>query len=75
MVLIVVISVMTGFDRELQRVILGFEPHITVGNGQLLEDWRETCAEDRAHAGGRRGGALRAGAGARGVPGARLIRP
>ena len=41
MVLIVVISVMTGFDRELQRVVLGFEPHITVANGQLLENWRD----------------------------------
>ena len=41
MVLIVVISVMTGFDRELQRVVLGFEPHITVGNDRLLENWRE----------------------------------
>ena len=41
MVLIVVISVMTGFDRELQRVVLGFEPHITISNGQLLENWRE----------------------------------
>ena len=41
MVLIVVISVMTGFDRELQRVVLGFEPHITIANGQLLENWRD----------------------------------
>ena len=41
MVLIVVISVMTGFDRELQRVVLGFEPHLTIANGQLLENWRE----------------------------------
>ena len=41
MVLIVVIAVMTGFDRELQRVVLGFEPHLTVANGRLLENWRE----------------------------------
>ena len=41
MVLIVVISVMTGFDRELQRVVLGFEPHLTVTNGKLLANWRE----------------------------------
>ena len=35
-VLIVVISVMTGFDRSLQRAILGFEPHLRVSNGELL---------------------------------------
>lgn len=46
-VLIVVISVMTGFDRELQRVILGFEPHLTVSNGAILEDWREVLPKLR----------------------------
>jgi lipoprotein-releasing system permease protein len=40
-VLIVVISVMTGFDRSLQRAILGFEPHLRVSNGELLRDWRQ----------------------------------
>jgi lipoprotein-releasing system permease protein len=40
-VLIVVISVMTGFDRTLQRAILGFEPHLRVVNGEALQNWRE----------------------------------
>lgn len=40
-VLIVVISVMTGFDQSLQRAILGFEPHLRVTNGELLQTWRE----------------------------------
>jgi len=40
-VLILVISVMTGFDRELQRKVLGFEPHIVISNDSLLEGWRD----------------------------------
>lgn len=39
-VLILVIAVMTGFDRELQRKVLGFEAHILVGSTGLMEDWR-----------------------------------
>ena len=39
-VLIVVISVMTGFDRELKTKVLGFDPHIQISNGGLLDDWR-----------------------------------
>jgi lipoprotein-releasing system permease protein len=38
--LVVVISVMTGFDRELQRKVLGFDAHIFITNDQLLRDWR-----------------------------------
>jgi lipoprotein-releasing system permease protein len=38
--LLVVISVMTGFGRELQRKVLGFEAHIMVTNDALIEDWR-----------------------------------
>lgn len=41
--LIVVISVMTGFERELQRKVIGFEPHIVVTNSGefegVIEDW------------------------------------
>jgi lipoprotein-releasing system permease protein len=40
-VLIIVISVMTGFDRSLQNAILGFEPHLHVTNGEIMQNWRE----------------------------------
>src|SRR5438876_5083454 len=40
-VLIIVISVMTGFERELQRKVVGFESQILVRNqGGLLQNWR-----------------------------------
>ena len=39
-VLIVVISVMTGFDHELRAKVLGFDPHIEVTNGAFIENWR-----------------------------------
>jgi len=44
MVLILVISVMTGFEKELQQKVIGFDAHIMVTNGGVLEDW-ETVAE------------------------------
>ncbi|MGB8355006.1 MAG: ABC transporter permease [Chthoniobacteraceae bacterium] len=44
-VLILVISVMTGFDRELQNKVLGFEPHIVISNDGLLQGWREISKE------------------------------
>ena len=37
--LIVVIAVMTGFDRELRNRIIGFEPHLTVSIGGTLDAW------------------------------------
>jgi lipoprotein-releasing system permease protein len=42
-VLIIVISVMTGFERELERKVIGFEAHITISPGpnSFLINWRE----------------------------------
>jgi lipoprotein-releasing system permease protein len=42
-VLIIVISVMTGFERELEQKVIGFEAHITISPGQnsFLSNWRE----------------------------------
>ncbi len=39
-VLIVVISVMKGFEVELQKKVLGFDAHVLVTNNGLMEDWR-----------------------------------
>ena len=38
--LIVVISVMTGFDRELKRKVVGFDAHLLVTNREIMTDWR-----------------------------------
>src|SRR6478672_8512336 len=42
-VLIIVISVMTGFDKELRDKILGFDPHLRVAryNNRPLKNYRE----------------------------------
>lgn len=45
MVLILVISVMTGFERELRRKVIGFDPHLIVVNSGVLEDWEKTTAD------------------------------
>jgi lipoprotein-releasing system permease protein len=39
-VLIIVISVMTGFDRELQRKVLGFDAHLIVSSSEPMRDWQ-----------------------------------
>lgn len=45
MVLILVISVMTGFEQELRRKVIGFDAHVIVTNGGVLENWEATAAE------------------------------
>src|SRR6266700_2498555 len=39
-VLILVISVMTGFDRELRQKVIDFDAHILVSSEEVLRDWR-----------------------------------
>jgi len=45
MVLILVISVMTGFEQELRRKVIGFDAHVIVSNGGVLEDWESTAKQ------------------------------
>ncbi|MFM7374207.1 MAG: ABC transporter permease, partial [Chthoniobacterales bacterium] len=39
MVLILVISVMTGFEQELRRKVLGFDAHLIAGGETIVYDW------------------------------------
>jgi len=39
-VLILVMSVMTGFDRELRQKVIDFDAHILVTSEDILHDWR-----------------------------------
>ncbi len=46
-VLILVISVMTGFDRELKRKVMEFDAHILVSTREVLRDWRDLTVKIR----------------------------
>ena len=46
-VLILVIAVMTGFDQELRRKVLGFDAHLLITSDGVIEDWRPLMAELR----------------------------
>ena len=50
-ILITVLSVMNGFDREMRQNILGIVPHITISSGENLdsEAWQEITAAVNAH--------------------------
>jgi len=40
-VLILVMSVMTGFERELQRKVIGFDAHLLLTDNGLINDWKD----------------------------------
>jgi lipoprotein-releasing system permease protein len=46
-VLILVISVMTGFDRELRQKVIDFDAHILVSTEDILRDWRDLTVKIR----------------------------
>jgi len=46
-VMIMVISVMTGFDQELRRKVLGFEAHLIVNGPEMENDWRDVQTKIR----------------------------
>ena len=46
-VLIVVISVMTGFDRELRQKVVDWDAHILVSTDDVLRDWRDLTVKIR----------------------------
>lgn len=49
MVLIVVLSVMNGFDRELQQRILGMVPQASILGYEPMPDWKEVAAKAEEH--------------------------
>ncbi|MFL6530046.1 MAG: ABC transporter permease [Chthoniobacterales bacterium] len=46
-VLILVIAVMTGFDRELRQKVIDFDAHILVSTQAVLDDWRDLTVKIR----------------------------
>ena len=40
-ILVIVLSVMNGFDRELKQRILGMVPHAVIQGDSLLDDWQQ----------------------------------
>jgi lipoprotein-releasing system permease protein len=44
-VLILVMSVMTGFERELQRKVIGFDAHLLISNNGLMDDWHAVAGK------------------------------
>lgn len=49
MVMILVLSVMNGFDRELRTRILGMVPHATISSEQPMDDWQSLATRLEEH--------------------------
>jgi lipoprotein-releasing system permease protein len=49
LVMIVVLSVMNGFDHEMRTKVLGMVPHATVESAQPIDDWRSIAAPMQKH--------------------------
>jgi len=49
MVMILVLSVMNGFDREMRERVLGMVPHASLETGQALADWPALAERLRQH--------------------------
>jgi len=47
--LIIVLSVMNGFDKEMRERILSLVPHITLYSTSPIEDWRSAAARLQEH--------------------------
>ncbi|NWA03791.1 lipoprotein-releasing ABC transporter permease subunit [Pseudomonas gingeri] len=46
-VMIVVLSVMNGFDREMRNRVLGMVPHATIESGEPINDWQSLADKVR----------------------------
>jgi lipoprotein-releasing system permease protein len=49
MVMILVLSVMNGFDHEMRSRVLGMVPHATIESRQLLDDWKPLAEKALEH--------------------------
>ncbi|MFT5781025.1 MAG: lipoprotein-releasing system permease protein [Pseudomonas sp.] len=49
LVMIVVLSVMNGFDHEMRSKVLGMVPHATVESAVPIDDWRSIAEPMREH--------------------------
>jgi len=49
LVMILVLSVMNGFDRELRTRILGMVPHATISGYQPIDDWQVLASQVAKH--------------------------